>query len=53
MSDFRYLLLAFVLVFMLSTAGYTLDPPIAYWKLDETEGETAKDEIGILDLFYG
>ena len=49
MRLFRYVLIAFVLSCMFSIAAYALDAPIAYWKMDEAEGDTAKAEIGSLD----
>jgi len=45
----RYILLGIGLVIGLSIAGYAMDPPIAYWKLDETEGRNATEENGKLD----
>ena len=42
----RLLLFGVAAVFLLSIAGYTLEAPIAHWKFDETEGETANDENG-------
>ncbi|MBN1560528.1 T9SS type A sorting domain-containing protein [candidate division KSB1 bacterium] len=41
-----YFMLALLSLFLLSMAGFAMDPPIAHWRLDETEGATVLDAIG-------
>lgn len=45
-NRYSFQLVIFVVLSMLAaSASWALDPPIAHWRLDETEGETAQDAI--------
>ncbi|MBN1478870.1 T9SS C-terminal target domain-containing protein [candidate division KSB1 bacterium] len=35
-----------LIILLLSVVAWTMDPPIAHWRLDESEGETANDAVG-------
>jgi hypothetical protein len=49
MRSIRYILIAVMFSFMFSISAYALDDPIAYWKMDDAEGEIATEEFGNLD----
>lgn len=36
-------------VFILTSVSFAMNPPVAHWKLDESEGNIAHDEVGIRD----
>jgi hypothetical protein len=40
------IVISFVFILLFSMSGLAIDPPIAYWKFNETEGVVAMDEMG-------